>query len=105
MCMHEYCTTLIKNLGVALVIKVLQDTYSYSYSWHFISCRTNRTHLQEDSCVVGALTKADLQMQTMRMTLLEFWERSQFLHDIFFKAPSWRSGFALQGMQKRYHEK
>lgn len=32
--MHEYCMTLIQK-GVALVIKVLQDTYSYSYSWHF----------------------------------------------------------------------
>lgn len=108
--MHEYCTTLIKNLGVALVIKVLQDTYLYSYSWHFISCRTNRTHLKEDFYAVGALTKgrpnnADYEDDIIRILGVEsvsditFFSRLQIgeavLHSKAYKRVTRRNNYTI----------
>lgn len=110
MCMHEYCTTLIKNLGVALVIKVLKDTYSYSYSWHFISCRTNRTHLKEAFYAVGALTKgrpnnADYEDDIIRILGVEsvsditFFSRLQIgeavLHSKAYKRVTRRNNYTI----------
>ena len=64
--MHEYFKTLIKK-GVALVIMVLQDTYSYFYSWQFNLAEQTELILKRTSTQLVRWLEADLPMQTMRM--------------------------------------